>query len=392
MGFLIFLIPSNLFSVLNRELGYFGGLRVDYLIPKLYLNELVAATFIVIALFLRIASFKVHWKVVVFISSLAIIQVFSLVPLSSLWFLLELMLITLLVATMWQLPRIVTNSKFITYSLGLTIIFQSTLAIYQFIFQHSFGGYWLLGQSNLLQYAGIANQTLLGAQYILPSGTTPHPNILAGILVGLMTLVWLRRNQLNKLFLATILTLGAIAIILTFSISAWISASAVTLVFYEKKYWQKTTKTRITRALWFLFLLTPTLLILAQLVSTNPSVERRVALNKEATKMLIYHPLTGVGLNNFVPSLISTTDDSSLIQFAQPTHHVGLLILSEIGLIGIIGLFVLLQEKKPLFKQDSLLFFTALFVPLLSLDHYIYTLPEGRLLLGLCLAMMLRKN
>jgi len=389
LGLLIFLIPSNLFYVLDRQLGYFGGLRVDYLIPKLYASELIATLLICVALISRMMSFRTHWKSIGFVVVLAVIQVFSPVPTSSLWFFLELLIAAVVTTTILQLPKVVTHSNLVAYSLITTICFQSSLAIYQFIFQHSLGGYWLFGESNLLKYAGIANQTLFGVQYLLPSGTTPHPNILAGVLVGLMTLVWLRKKQVNKFFLALALTLGVIAIFLTFSISAWLSATIVALVFYKKKSWQKITKTRIIKSLWFVFLITPTLLILAQLISSNSSVGRRVSLNKEAANMFIYHPLTGVGFNGFIPSLITNTNDSALFQFAQPAHHVGWLLFSEVGLLGLIGLLLIFPRKMKAIDIDSLLLFSALFTPLLSLDHYLYTLPQGRLLIAVGLAIIL---
>jgi len=392
LGLLIFLIPSNLFYVLEHQLGYFGGLRIDYLIPKLYASELIGVLLICVALISRMASFRLHWKPVVFVLALAIFQVFSPVPASSLWFLLELLITVAVTAIILQLPKIVTHDKLVTYSLIGTIIFQSSLAIYQFIYQQSLGGYWLLGQGNLLKYAGIANQTLFGVQYILPSGTTPHPNILAGVLVGLMTLVWLRKKQVGKLVLIATLFMGIIAVILTFSISAWLSAGLVCLALIGKNRWQQVTKILIIKTLWVLFLLAPTVLVLTQIVSTSPSIVRRIALNKEATNMIIQHPLAGVGLNGFVPALVSSTHESSLLQFAQPAHHVGWLLLSEIGLLGVLGLLLILPKKIKSINADSLLLFSALLIPLLSLDHYLYTLPQGRLLLGVCFAILLSRK
>ena len=76
------------------------------------------------------------------------------------------------------------------------LIFQSILAIGQWFNQGSLLGYWFLGETTLTYTANIAKTSVWPFEglRILPYGTTPHPNVLAGwALVSLLILLRLRK-------------------------------------------------------------------------------------------------------------------------------------------------------------------------------------------------------
>jgi O-antigen ligase len=65
-------------------------------------------------------------------------------------------------------------------------------------------------------------------------------------------------------------------------------------------------------------------------------VQSRIELNDLSVKMIVDHPVIGVGLNNF-EQVMDSYDIYGLIFAGNPVHNIYLLVLSETGLIGLIG-------------------------------------------------------
>ncbi len=185
---IIFLIPSNLFLKLNTASAYINGLLVDYLIPKLYLSDI----FILILLLLWLIKVIINKKKIIFktsyfylpsilVSLIIVRQIFTPYPLAAAWYLFRLIEIGLLA---WFLS---THKKFFQKSaVYLTIIFttlfQSGLALWQFLTQQSLLGFNFFGEPNLSNSIGLAKDMWWKTGRILPYATTAHPNILGGAL------------------------------------------------------------------------------------------------------------------------------------------------------------------------------------------------------------------
>ncbi|NCN82496.1 MAG: O-antigen ligase family protein [Candidatus Pacebacteria bacterium] len=381
LSLLIFLIPSNLFLVLHEQSAYANGIRIDYLIPKLYLSALVALSFVI----LTAAVYKKR-LLLLWLALLGISIWYN-------WFFAELLLAGAVAWSMTQLPKQILQNKQLTWGLVSMIVFQSVVSIAQFFLQKSLFGYKFLGESDLLHFAGIATQTIGGREFILPSGTTAHPNVLAGILVIAGVLLWQRRGDLPRWLALGTLLVGLIALILTISLSAWLAAVLAIAFFLVKNKFDPIQKKLFLIGIWSFAIIIP--LTLAQLVqiSAHPSLVRRVALNEVAVANFVQNPIWGTGLNTFTKELSLTNTNKDLERFIQPAHNIPLLTLSEIGVVGVLavlGLLIWLQRKN--YHPDSLLLASCIAVPLLSLDHYLYTLESGRLAVAVLLLMVLVKE
>ena len=139
------------------------------------------------------------------------------------------------------------------------------------------------------------------------------------------------------------------------------------------------------------------LLFRGQLQFASESLELRQELNKVAIKMIKKYPLTGVGLNNFIPSLTQFKKGLSY-QELQPVHNIYLLIGAESGLMGL-GLFLwliylsyrkFLQGNNEITKQrNKKLSIILTAILLLGLfDHYFFTLQQTQLLFAVVMGMV----
>ncbi len=143
--------------------------------------------------------------------------------------------------------------------------------------------------------------------------------------------------------------------------------------------------------------------VLSRLKGTNFAEEafsQRADLFKSALIIIKDHPLFGVGLHNFIPSLSHIQKPLSPTLYLQPVHNIFLLITAEIGIIGSAFflwflfktynrlLFYLSLRHHEVAKQSliTLLILSAILI-LGLFDHYWLTLQQGQLLLALILGL-----
>lgn len=114
------------------------------------------------------------------------------------------------------------------------------------------------------------------------------------------------------------------------------------------------------------------------------SVIRREELAETAFAMITNSPWFGVGLNNYIPTASSGSFLSGTNRFLQPVHNIFLLVLSESGVVGLVGFLVLLFSPLFLYKVGNLLSRSQVILLLLvlvflgMLDHYFLTLAQGQ--------------
>lgn len=412
---LIFLVPSNLFLKFAENHAYVHGLLSDYLLPKLYASDIVICTLFGwwgIEVFLHRRQY--NWRTLqqpllitaVSLIVLGAIQVFSARPISSLWFWFKLIEMTFLISWCFS-HRWVFTHKASYWALTSMLIFQSCLGLLQFTTQHSiFSSYLYLGEPRLSQSAGIVRDTFFYQEKILPYGTTAHPNILAGVLVIGLIIVFKGGNfsqrKTQAFFLITsclILT----TLFLTKSWSAWL-AGGVSIVFLLKERWRFFIDHHIKTlavVMGIVFVVSPLGITAIGKMTQSPSVHRRVLLNQVAINIWQNHPIMGTGLNTFTSVMeeylprIRYRQNGELVdqintepsgaRFIQPAHHVGLLLLAEIGILGwgLILLNLVVWRRfavKNQLQSDHLLLALLPFLPLLTLDHYLWTQQTGQLL------------
>lgn len=427
----IFSAPTNLFYKILPNFGFVGGLQIDYLIPKLYFSDLVGLVMVgvwglpvlvtVVVSLLDKKKKSRHptpkfpnnlstFAFIILFASFVTSIFFTPYPIASFWFLFSLCihLGSFFVATRWwKETGTHTIRQFLIGVLALTMLFQSGLGLFQFTYQRELLGFGFWGEPTLRRDIGLSKGSfawadqLVGTQLglrILPYGTTPHPNVLAGFLVlGILVIIssW-EKNQWNsaeKGFLALCVGGAIFTALLTNSMSAWLTfgigicflalrekCGEYALNRYLKKY-----------GLVLIFLasiLVPILINAANTFTSNEStsLSRRNFLNRSALNSVMKHPIVGVGLNQFTVQIaLGSPNPTETTAFLQPAHHLFLLFIAENGVLGVLLLtaFYKLFAEKYIQQNVGLL---IILLPIFTLDHYFYSLVSGQLILliGLC--------
>lgn len=415
VGLLIFLIPSNLFLAFPSGTEYVGGLRVDYLIPKLYLSDCVMLTILASFLLWKRrtvrSAIKKHLLVIGRDRSIAVAlliiflfiirQLYATEPVISMVTMARLGLSITLMLVLMQLTTLVKKSHLVL-ALTLTISFQSVIALYQWLTQSSVYSYLLLGEPSLQFPLGLAKTVWQGREMILPYGTTAHPNLLGGFLavavVAVALLTWsLKAKVLQRWVIVAVAVTGVCTLLLTHSISAGVAlAVGLSLLLYNY-YSRKNHALSYVKASNFLILLMilsllslMTLTVASNFLPKNDSIIRRTRLDFAAIELFLRHPIRGTGLTNFTIGLDqSLSREKEIVPFLQPAHNVFLLSLAEVGLLGIAALFSLrhllratkLSDRRLGWFSSRLPAVLIMLLPLAILDHYLISLQSGVLVL-----------
>lgn len=408
----IVLIPSNLFLKFVYPGAYVHGILVDFLLPKLYLSDFpILALFVLWAVTAKIPREVKKVTGILCLASAVHLFLAALsspsTVLSTVWFVVKLFEMVLF--TCWLIEhRSLLKGRFIVFAVYTMLLIQTPLVIYQNITQHQLFGYWFFGEPTLHVSPEIAKIDLPGSVRILPYGTTPHPNILAGISVAAIGLLVYAGT--TPLLIALAFLNAVLVISLTYSLSALIALIlGIGAVLYIVRGTSKE-KTKIGRctalgigilcAITFAFLYVPLLNPLTLSTSqessllNSPSIVRRAQLEQIAVKAFLSSPLAGVGLNRFTAEMERFGTISANTKFLQPTHNIPLLYLAETGLIGVV-FFILFFKAVQKYYSANFFGFCFLFIPLsvlLSLDHYLFTLQQGQLILAFTIAMMIKKR
>ncbi len=253
------------------------------------------------------------------------------------------------------------------FYLSIGVLYSSLIAIGQFFAQHSLG-LWILGERAFtVDTPGIARfyfERLLLRSY----ATFPHPNVLGAYLAILLLLI-VTQIKKHKVFYLITMVFGIIALILTFSRSAWVAAGlGVVFLSVKKKYFIPAV---IAAALIII-------LTLRSFGIADESVVVREELNNSAISMFLQSPVVGKGLGNFLVELPNNLV-SRQIYFLQPVHNIFLLVLAETGILGFaLFIWLLWQSRKK--WVVLLIIFLGFF------DHYFLTLQQGQLMLTILLS------
>lgn len=404
---IIVLIPSNLFLKFVYPGAYVHGILVDFLLPKFYLSDFpILALLVLWFVTTKIPEAVKKIAGMSFLASTIHLSVTTLsspaTALSTVWFVAKLF--EMLLFTCWLVEhRSFLKGRMIIIAICTMLLIQTPLAIYQNVTQHQLFGYWFLGEPTLSVSPQIAKADFPGSLRILPYGTTPHPNILAGISVAATG--FLVYAGTTPLLIALALLNAALIISLTNSLSALIAlvlGIGTVLYIVRGKSNEKTKIGRCTAlgigvlcAITFAFLRVPLLnTSQASSILNSSSIVRRAQLEQIAVKAFLSSPFEGVGLHRLTAEMERFGTISANTKFLQPTHNIPLLYLAETGLIGV---FFLILFFKTVQKYYSANFFgfCLLFIPLsvlLSLDHYLFTLQQGQLVFAFAIAMMIKKR
>ncbi|MFH0779751.1 MAG: O-antigen ligase family protein [Parcubacteria group bacterium] len=244
--------------------------------------------------------------------------------------------------------------KKLSWALILSGLLQSFFAIQQFIEQKIIANKWL-------GLAGQDPQTLgtpvveAGTRWLRTFGTLPHPNMLAGfLLVGLFFIIKLysiTENKNQKRYLKMIFTVNFLAMLTALSRAAILIFALITillLIFSMKDKIQRNVALYFAGLALFIFVLFcvayPNLIssrVLSDSRVENISNTTRIEQYQEFWKIYKNNWIMGVGLGNY-PRALSQLNPNQPAYAYQPIHNTYLLIIAELGVMGIllIGLFV----------------------------------------------------
>ena len=246
-------------------------------------------------------------------------------------------------------------------------------------------------------------QLLDGERWLRVYGTVPHPNILGGFVVAWLigpVLLFLTAKR-GYYWILILFGSGIVLLVLTFSRGAWIGmiATGLFLVLHSRSLNRRRLTILGGVSLASLLLITiPLHELVYTRVSDSPvfteqlSIETRAWLIRRSIEMIRQYPILGVGVGSF------------LIEFAQhvprnftvePVHSLPLLVISELGIGGLIILiglgitlllgFIRAQQPTSIILGAALagLCVTSLF------DHYLWSLAPGRMLIGFMFGLWL---
>jgi hypothetical protein len=413
---LIFLFPTHWFLQLSDADSYVQGLRVDYLILKLFVSQVLIWFLLAGWIWRERARWPEwkrtlldHWMVALCVAALTATQLLSQRPIVGLWQLLSLLTAGGLAIYLWHHRGWVVTQPW-RNAVMLALVFHSSIALGQWWLQGSvFPSYWWFGEPRLLGQPGLATGTWQGREFLLPYGVTAHPNVLAGSFVFYLVVLFRSATKTPRFWQGLkwlSIGLGLLTLGFTQSVTAFIGVSAgfTWHVFSHTAFGRALlAKLDLKKTLMIGGALAALLLVAAPLLftaittsaATSPSVTRRLWLADAAWRMWQDNPLFGVGLQQFTVHVEQFSQNREVVRFVQPVHHGGLLWLSELGIVGV-GLvafmawllfkkFQLTLNTRSIHHKTHLLrnagTVVIVLLPILINDHYLLTSPAG--LIGL---------
>ena len=401
----VFLLPTQLSFHFWPEFSLVFGLRVDYLSPAIFLTDILF-----VALFVP-WFFNQKAKVLKDIRNTGMVLIFSLLVIflnlifsTEFWLSLikSLKLVELVLIAYYVKKR---SDIFSIHSVGVALLFSSmffvVIGILQVVKGATLGGifYWLGERAFAVTTPGIAITNLLGGNILRIYSTFPHPNSLAGFFGAVLIFLLFNKIQINGFIIFFGYVLIAFSLFLSFSLSAYIGLIAVFLTIYLLK--EKLFKNKVGAFFSILvFLLSFNLAIISKyILSTRQNISQsfseRLVLADMSGKIFSENWITGVGLNTFIPNQIVFSMDKSGVWLLQPVHNIYLLVMAEMGLLGLILLLILIQKiyKRSIDSKNVWGLLIVTFVLITGLfDHYWFTIQQNMLLLALLLGIFLREK
>ena len=393
--------PSNLFYSFDQFPWSVRGLRIDYLLPKLYLIDLILLGIVAVSfgalLFKNFAKSWLEKVLIIFGIMLFVRQFFTEFPAAAVLQFLRLSLFgftALIVSKNWSRIRL----NWVWLGLATSNLLEGVLSVWQFFTQQSLGSYHtLFGEPNLSQSFGLAHGNFGSwGEKVLPYGTTAHPNILAAWLVTswLLLLVWSSKITLAKSIKVALLVLSGMVAIWGIFVTQSITALGLLLhgivyFFAAQRFSQVSQKLLRNSFIGLIFCIVASPWVLQSVLplfsknfTEQSSITRRVFLQSASQTMLQQNPIWGVGLNQFAAHLESTSQLREPVRFDQPVHHVFWLWLTETGLLGLLllSLGIWWNAKNNPRRLKLLVVLIWLLFSSLVWDHYLLTQPTGLLI------------
>lgn len=309
----------------------------------------------------------------------------------------------------WSLGMYRVHLKHIAWVLSIAISIQALIGIGQFIFQDDLIHTKWLGmaqqESSVLGTAVVETET---GRWLRAYGSQSHPNILGGlVLIGLLLnsylITYYYNNKalddtlLKKIILSATSIILVLGLWVTFSRSAWLAALVVFLAVLaiNPLHTFNKHKTQILAAIAIVIISSILYhpLIKSRFNSDNRieriSIDDRSSQFDEAYALATKNPVVGIGLGNYTTALAEVFPLKPSFSL-QPVHNMFLLLISEIGFIGLL-LWLLIMRQTIISYNKPPALFTGIFaaIVIISLfDHYFWTIPSMYFLLWFIIGVL----
>jgi O-antigen ligase len=316
----------------------------------------------------------------------------------------------------------------LVWAFVISAVIQAGLGVWQFLSQSTFSSKWLgMAMHDPTVPGTFVVETEL-RRWLRAYGSLPHPNMLAGFLATAMFLIaWLYQKTeygFKKIFLPVIFIILSFGLFTTFSKSViggflvalfflwamiflrkWSSISSgnngstgLTTGLFPKRV-ERVEGQKEIKIIFFKFTLifiavatifsvvfwepVQTRIYGAERLEIKSTTERLDYFN-QAWQLIKNHPFIGVGLGNYTLAVHNEINPNLQSWDYQPVHNIYLLILAELGIIGLIlwlAVVFFIVKKLPITHYPLLLTFLVIGL----FDHYLWTLYFGIILFWLVL-------
>jgi len=346
-----------------------NGVLVDYLMVDLWIQDLLALSLIVYyfpLLWRKLKKLLPQILVFVFLIVLSVFfSYFSLLSAINLARFLLIFFASLILRSLLEKEKGVT--RVILSGLLVANIYSGLLGLLQLVNQGSVFGWWFLGEP--LYSAGSSGVKKVG-NLVFSLGTFPHSNILGAFGLISFLIFYKKKKQFRnkRVFIFPVLN-----ILLSFSLPTWF-------------FWGCWLAAKLKRKRKLIAFSGIICLAFFGIKFVNPSsFFRRYYLTKASWLIFKKSPFWGVGWGSFVSHLPkASTSLTERFRFLQPVHNLFLIVISEIGLLGSLGITGLVGSlfSRVTVKRNKWLLFCFFFLSFF--DHYFWTTTQV-----LCLAFLL---
>ena len=241
---LVFLLPVQFGRHFWPEWSYVMGLRIDYLSPTIYLTDILMVAILGLWGLEKISNFQFpisnflrrFWWVLAVFAYLLVNSCLAQNQGAALYKSAKIIEFALLG---FYIAKNKISLSMIRRPLSIAVVYSSLIAVTQFLKQASLGGvFWWLGERTFnAGTPGIAKAIVNGQLIMRPYATFPHPNVLAGFVLVSLILIGVRCQALGvrKIFHWLAIALGIVAILISFSRSAWVVGLLIGLWLMRKK-------------------------------------------------------------------------------------------------------------------------------------------------------------
>jgi len=312
---IVFCLPLNLGKHFILNLCYVNGRLIDYLIPTLYVQDILVIALLLVSLpkliksFPRLLHFRIFAYLILFIAAgfFSVSSARFFIP--SIYFLSRLVLYSGFGVYIFLYRSFSKDFPPVAEILGVLLVGLGFLAIFQWFNQSSvFNNYLFFGeQPYSFSTPNIVKESVFGFSKVPPYGTFKHPNVFAAFtsFCLLFLLPLLKRKKVHP-FLYLSWLLGLAALLLTFSWFVLLGFFVCLILYLTPIKFLKfgflllfSSVLLFHLLLFFAPLKTLDTSSLAFLPFTLDSLVRRKNLLVAGVDLFRRFPLFGVGPNNF---------------------------------------------------------------------------------------------